>query len=295
LVSAIFVPFHGVPKDKPIAKDRDEKLRRILEDLDKHQDAVRRNMMYLATLQKEKLLSDALERERARDKSSDLESVHTSYDPELEQDIKQLLESLKEPAVRGTSGKEYEYEDGDFDEPPKDAPGGVTDSEGDAPMGGMDHATSHKRNIHLELNAAIRDLVVGTASQIEMYDRHAETTKDYYRRALERHNLREGIVSGITAAPTNDIPTAPAQERRPGGILRHTNSEIRVNTEVLARIAKEEQSFSPNQQIQSAADVSKEKKRSSVDYSRDPRRNSVQFAQDSRKASMDVSKDIWRR
>ncbi len=299
MVPAIFVPFHGIPKDTPIPKDRDEKLRRILEDLDKHQDAVRRNMAYLATLQKEKLLSDAreaLEKEKFREDSLSAEPGHARHDPELEQDIKELLESLKKPAVKGTSGKEYEYEDGDFDNPGKHAVEGVVDAEGDAQMGGTDGGASRKRNIQHELSTAIQDLVLGTASQIEMYDRHAETTKDYYRRALERHNAREGMVSGTTAAAaTGDAPVAPAKERRPGGILRKTNSEIRVNTEALARIAQEEQSFSPSKQVRIAGDVPRELRRSSMDHSRDPRRNSVQFAQDSRKPNTDGSKDVWRR
>ena len=287
MVPAIFVSFHGVPTDKSLPKDRDEKLRRILENLGKHQDAVRRNMIYLVTMQKEKLLSDAreaLERENARDGSSNAEAGHANRDPELEQDIKELLESLKEPAVRGTSGKEYEYEDGDFDVPSKGDVEGVRDADGDAAMGGMDGATSNRRNIHHELNSALQELVLGTAGQLELYDRHAETTKDYYRRALERHNAREGLGTGAATGATSTAPVAPAQEKRPGGILRNTNSEIRINTEALARIAKEEQGFPPNQQIQSAIDVS-----------RDPRRKSVQFAQDSRKPSMDGSKDIWRR
>jgi hypothetical protein len=288
-----------VPRDKPIPSGRDEKLKRILEHLEKHQDLVRRNMIYLATLQKEKLLSDArdaMERERAKEDSSHAEVGDVSSDPELEQDIKELLESLNEPAVRGTSGKEYEYEDGDFDTPLKDAARAVIDGEGDAAMGGMDNATSRKRNIHLELNNAIRDLVTRTASQIEMYDQHAEQTKGYYQRALDRHNIREGIVTGITAAPTNVAPAALAQERRPGGILRHTSSEIRVNTEALARMEKEEQTSSSNQQAQSAIDVLRDPRKTAVDYSRDPRRrHSVQFAHDSKKSSMDGSKDVWRR
>lgn len=299
MVPAIFVPFHGVPTDKPLPKDRDEKLRRILEDLSKHQDAVRRNMMYLVTVQKEKLLSDArhaLERENAGDGSPNPETGLAKRDFELQQDIKELLESLKEPAVRGTSGKEYEYEDGDFDFPKNGNVEGPIDADGDAAMGGMDGNTPQKRNIYYELNSALQDLVMGTAAQIEMYDKHAETTKDYYRRALERHNAREGLGAGTTTGAAGATPVAPAQERRPGGILRHTNSEIRINTEALARMAQEDQTLPPHQQIQSAIDVSRDARRSSVDFSRDPRRrNSVQFAQDSRKSSMDGSKDVWRR
>jgi hypothetical protein len=255
-------------------------------------------MMYLVILQKEKLLSnarEALEREKARVGSSNEESGHANSDPELEQDIKEILESLKEPAVRGTSGKEYEYEDGDFDVPSKGGVEGGRDADGDATMGGMDGAASHKRNIHHELSSALQELVLGTAGQLELYDKHAETTKDYYRRALERHNAREGLGAGSATGVTSAAPVAAAQERRPGGILRNTNSEIRINTEALARMAKEEQSFPPNQQVQSAIDVSRDPRRNSVDFSRDPRRNSVQFAQDSRKPSMDGNKDIWRR
>jgi hypothetical protein len=298
LVPAIFVPFHGVPTDKPLPKDRDEKLRRILEDLDKHQDAVRRNMMYLVTLQKEKLLSDAkeaLESENARYGSSSAEIGHVNRKPELQQDIKELLDSLKEPAVKGTSGKEYQYEDGDFDVPSKGDVEGVKDAEGDATMSGMDGAASRKRNIHHELNSAIRDLALGTAAQIEMYDKHAETTKDYYRRALERHNAREGLGAGSTTGVTSAAAVAVVQERLPGGILRNTNSEIRINTEALARMAQEDHSLPPSQPIQSAIDVSRDPRRSSVDFSRDPRRGSGQFAQDWRKPSMDGSRDVWRR
>lgn len=254
--------------------------------------------MYLVTLQKEKLLSDAreaLEREKGKEGPSNAENGHVARDAELERDVQELLESLKEPAVRGTSGKEYEYEDGDFDLPRRDGVEGVIDADGDATMGGMDGSVSHKRNIHHELNAALQELVMGTAAQIEMYDRHAETTKDYYRRALERHNAREGLGAASATVAVGGEPVAAAPERRPGGILRNTNAEIRINTEALARIAQEEQRFSPNQQVQSAINVSRDPRRGTVDFSRDPRRNSVQFAHDSRKPSTDGSKDIWRR
>jgi len=255
-------------------------------------------MMYLVTLQKEKLLSDArvaLESENARDGSSNAEAGHANRDPELQQDIKELLESLKEPAVRGTSGKEYEYEDGDFDIPSNGGTEGAKDADGDATMGGMGSAASHKRNIHHELGSALQDLVLGTAAQIDMYDKHAETTKDYYRRALERHNAREGLGAGTSTGVISATAVIAAQERRPGGILRNTNSEIRIDTEALARMAKEEQTLPPHQQIGGAVDVSRDVRKSSVDFTRDPRRPSVQFAQDSRKASMDGNRDVWRR
>jgi hypothetical protein len=55
------VPFLGVASNEARPAYRDEKLERILKDLDKHHDAVRRNMMYLVSVQKDKLLSDAQE------------------------------------------------------------------------------------------------------------------------------------------------------------------------------------------------------------------------------------------
>lgn len=257
-------------------------------------------MIYLVTLQKEKLLFDAreaLEKEKQRGQSLHAELKRPGRDPKLQQDIKNLLESLKEPAVTGTNGKEYEYEEGDLVLPETGDIGAAVDFDGDAVMGGMDHSISRNVSIHYELSSRLHELVLKATSEIEAYDRHAETTKDYYRRALQRHAAREGtsIDSSIIPVPAAQPPTAPARERKAGGILKNTNDEIRINMEALARMSKEDQSFSPNQQSQSAIDITRDPRRKQVDFSRDPRRNSVDFARDTKTSSVDVNKDVWRR
>jgi hypothetical protein len=80
-----------------------------------------------------------------------------------------------------------------------------------------------------------------------------------------------------------------------GGILKNRNEEIRIDMEALARMSKEGQNFPPNQQSQSAIDVSRDPRRNSTDFSRDPRRNSVDFARVPKGPSADASKDVWRR
>ncbi|RFU33412.1 hypothetical protein B7463_g2937, partial [Scytalidium lignicola] len=61
MVASIFAPFNLAPANAIFPVDRDDKLRSIISNLEKHHDSVRRNMLFLTQCRAERLMNDAKE------------------------------------------------------------------------------------------------------------------------------------------------------------------------------------------------------------------------------------------
>lgn len=289
MTPAIFVPFPGVDASQARPKDRDEKLKRILADLDKHHDAVRRNMIYLVGVQKEKLLSDAREAMRNEEQLEQTQSLDEGEDQGLlddPQDVEDLLESLRVPARKDTDGKEYEYEDGDFNSPSGRASGKGVDAEGDAAMGGMSNSKPAPATIRGELTRALQELVTRTAADMEDYDRHAENTKNYYQAALQRSAARKA--SELDPEPSSRMNATDTTGRQTGGILKNRNEAIMVDKEALGRIRREEHNYAP-------VNAPTGPRRVQGEPTREGRRTSVDASRDLRRCSFEATSSFYRR
>jgi hypothetical protein len=128
------------------------------------------------------------------------------------------VESLKVRARKGTDGKEYEYENGDFFRPRRDVSAGHVDVEGDATMGGLSDGEPVPTTIQGRLVKDLQELVTRAAAEIERYDRHAATTKDHYVQAKERRaaarrasEVGSELTSRKTTTSTDPIRDQPRE------------------------------------------------------------------------------------
>ena len=280
-------------------KDRDEKLKRILGNLDKHHNAVRRNMIRLVALQKEKLVADARELLRIEEQnvqflSATTEAGGASDDDELE--IEKLVRNLRRPKNIGSRGREYEYRERHFSKVSSDTPLGAADAGGDITMGGMG-ATESKvsTTVQEELNTALQELALRAASEMESYDKHAESTKDYYRRALQRNAARMGSDKDAMTTTGGDAAGANLAGGKGRGILSNRNEPANIDTEALARATMEQETSTlPN----SAIDASRDPRRKPIDITKatttgrtEPAGGSTDTSKDSRRKSVDFTRD----
>lgn len=307
-------------------QDRDEKLKRILENLDKHHTAVRGKMMRLVALQKEKLLANARELLRIEEQNQQFLGATAGtggLSDDYQQEIDEVMRNLRRPKIIGSRGREYEYRERDFSTVSPESPAGATDAAGDTPMGGMS-ATEPKPSttVQQELNTALQELALQAASEMEAYDKHAESTKDYYRRALQRNAARMGSDLHATITSGGNVAAADMPSGRGRGILSNRDEPPNIDMEALTRATLEQRqqiSTLPN----NAIDATRDPRRRSVDVtkdtaignsepsggfgdaSKDSRRKSVDFAsgtkpgpnapaKDVRRGSHDMPANIWR-
>lgn len=139
-------------------------------------------MIRLVALQKEKLLADARELLRTEEQNIQFLGATTETggpSDDDERDIDEVMRNLRRPKIIGSRGREYEYRERDFSKVSLGASAGATDAGGDITMGGMG-ATEPKTSttVQQELNTALQELALRAASEMEAYDKHAESTKD---------------------------------------------------------------------------------------------------------------------
>jgi len=244
LSPAIFVPFAGVPKDEVIPTDREEKLLRILENLDKQHVAVKKNMVFMIERQKEIILQEAEEASKTEEAKERYAKDEPRIQREVDDVIARLRTQLKKPAL-----------------PPKkaslDANVEMTGTSVDAlistPTTSTSTPASDGRRGSTSLQeggtSSLRALVEKGVRNLKGYNEHMERTKDFYRKALERQRPKRD----------SEVTAQPAEERRgSGGMLPYRDGDIRVDREALARM--DLSSSHAQQPVQS-----------SVDFARDPR------------------------
>lgn len=247
LEPAIFVPFNGFPlgEVKPIG--RDEKLRRILDNLDKQHDAVRRNMAALALMEKERILEEL----KDRLKEEQLEGVESEWVRVGEEEEDEILRRMK--MTRDDVAGPGVYDEENW----KLAWAGAGSGSGgmeDVQMGGMSTPRARATQLREEANLKLRELVVNTEEEIKAYNAHAESTCEFYRKALQRGADREGFGGETSDAERNGTTQAATGG---GGILVNKGDEIRVDREALAVMD---------------VDVEQKSTGNIVDASKDPRR-----------------------
>jgi len=232
---AIFVPFAGIPRDEVIPTDREKKLLRILQNLDKQHEAVKQNMIFMIERQKEKILQEAKE-------------FHAKEEPKVQNEVDNIIARLRTELKKPTLPSRKTSLDGNV-EMAGTAIGAIIST----PTTSASTPTSDGRRGSTCLqeggSSNLRALVEKSVRNLKGYDEHMEKTKDFYRKAIERQRANRD----------SEGTAPPAEERRvSGGILANRGGDIRVDREALARM---DWSSSPAQQ----------RVQNSVDFARDPR------------------------
>jgi hypothetical protein len=202
-------------------------LERILENLDKQHQAVRRNMIYLLERRGEALVK------KAKEELAELEKRERGQherdperDKEMQKELRSMIERLKVPASKDAKEGEYEVKVGDDTFQYMDSRPVIREDQ-DVEMDGtgitvLKPRTS--RTIREDLAHELRDLVMRGVSEMEAYDAHAEETTRKYKQALERRKER----NRSTAAPSGILKN---------GILKNKYTEITADTEGIRRTA----------------------------------------------------------
>jgi hypothetical protein len=179
-------------------------------------------------------------------------------------------------------------------------------------MGGMG-ATEPKASttVQQELNTALQELAFRAASEMEAYDKHAENTKDYYRRALQRNAARMGSDKDAAITAGGNAAAADMVGGRGRGILSNRNEPANIDMEALARTTLE-QRHQTSTLLNNAIDASRDPRRRSIDVtkdtatgrtepaggsgdtSKDSRRKSVDFTRNTKSGSNAPAKDVRR-
>lgn len=105
---AIFVPFSGVPKDQPDRIDREERLVRTIENVERHELAVRDNIIYLGALRKEAIQQDS-------PGSSEVHPPAAAAKKEaLDAEFSDIFANLSTPAEAGKTLADFDSKPDDF-------------------------------------------------------------------------------------------------------------------------------------------------------------------------------------
>jgi hypothetical protein len=261
---ATFVPFNSNLNEK-VPQERAAKLERILEILGRHRMAVSKNMAFLTLQQKEILVSIAklklenLEQE-ARRRRYEFEVFDEFATPPAAAYIEneELIRKLSERHSSHSTGRELLWRGPEFNPIALQGSAQTVDGAGDTVMNGTSTAGfARDKSIYEELDDSLIDLSFECARQMKAYDEHADGTRDYYRRALERS---AGMGSGGNAAPASRTPITSLVNQIESGRLGNdpTNRTPYANS-------------MPSPTMHNPARYGQEPRKPSADYASNPR------------------------
>jgi len=186
--------------------ERDEKLQKILENLDKQHEAVRKNMVLLVE-ERARYLADQAREELARLRKDGGEEVvdDVGRRKEVEKAVESIVQKVKTAAQRDARPEDYEIRSGRRESNTGIVVPVVGGGGGDVEMGGVDTTdySSSRRSIAIreQLSRDLKGMVDRGVAEMEAYDVHAESVNKYYRQALERGRVRYGQTAGSPSAP----------------------------------------------------------------------------------------------
>ena len=130
---------------------------------------------------------------------------------EKKQDIRNMIRRARVTVKDGAAPGTYEIRNDIFKEAGPDL---LLSDDPDVEVGNVEPRT--RASVRAELTHELRDLVMRGASEMEVYEAHAEEAAKQYKQALERRKGRVGSTS---------MSSGPSTGRPPRGILVNKNGE----------------------------------------------------------------------
>lgn len=191
MMSAIYVPFTGIPEHiSQSFSTREEKLNTIISNLDKHHDAVRRNMLLLFHTQRVQILKEAEEAISQRLPSDAHQFNDETENSIIESEAEQLLAKLRAVVPAGANPDKYEI---------KEVPTLLRDilasdrasiqrGEHKAPLRDLTTIDA----IREETSWRLHSLMQQSSQELEAQEKRSREARKYYEDALERGKRQEG-------------------------------------------------------------------------------------------------------
>lgn len=247
--------------------------------MDAHHDAVRRNMLFLVGVEKDRIVEASVAKRKQQQERDELESDDNfkgAGGAEIGvKEINDILENLRASPTEGSHVKDYEVQRGELAFRAC-IPALQGDADGDTEMDRTDSQAT--RDPRSEMVREIHALLVRAAEEMRLYNIHAAASRKKYEDTLERQLRQDSgeipnTASATPATGSEAFGTASSRpaggsaagSRRGSGILLNWNEPGPVDMEALARMDLEtlEEAFSVEHPGLG---------RTVVDKARDPRR-----------------------
>ena len=197
----MFTTFSAVPElPQPIAPE--EKITRILQNLNKQHDAVRRKIAAMLQARGKELLQKAEEELAGLGENGEVGGENGEARrkrDDIRRAKEQMLKKVRVKAREGSTSEDYEIKPSEPDLKASNPALGA--SCGDVAISGVGYFRS-AATIRQELSHALRDLVDRGVAELEAYDSHAAQSTSIYEQALKRREERRGSTS-TTSIPSH--------------------------------------------------------------------------------------------
>jgi hypothetical protein len=191
----------------------------VIENLEKQQDAVKKNMLFLIERRAENLVKKVKEELSSLQEEMLPREISAQKRQDIQNVIRRARVEVKKDAVPGA----YEIRNGTF----KDSEANLSILEDqDVKMGHVEPRT--QASIRADLTYELRDLVMRGASEMEAYEAHAEETGKIYKQMLQRRKGRAGH---------STFPSGPSSALPPRSILINRNGERPADREPTRKVA----------------------------------------------------------
>jgi hypothetical protein len=218
LAPSIFTTFHSLSAE-PYPTAPEEKLNRILQELDAQHEAVRHNMLRLL-IARSKVLTQKARVELAGLEEGSEDWIEDEGRERRKEEVKksreEMLRRARLKAQRGAKTEDYVVKPGNAgfrdDVPEK------TIMDVGVEVGGVAPSSRTAAEIRAKLSTALQDLVNRGVKELEAYDNHAAQSIRMYKQALGRPS------GSISAAAVQSPAVMSAGSLRVGGGILKTRT-----------------------------------------------------------------------